>query len=78
MLHSMDHAWVVQVKLGGQLGGLRQGLSLAVPQAVARGDLLHRTLAGELLSLGRDRGGYGVTVAAFDAIPIAISQKSGA
>lgn len=59
MLHSVDHAWVVQVKLGGQLGGLRQGLSLAVPQAVARGDLL----PGELLSLGRATG-----VAAFDAI----------
>ena len=71
----------VQVKLGrGQLADLRQARDTGgrTWRLHYSGDLLHRTLAGELLSLGRDRGGYGVTVAAFDAIPIAISQKSGA
>ena len=57
MLHSMDQAWVLQVKPGGHLGGLRQRLSLAVIQAVASDDSLRRTLAGELLILGRNRGG---------------------
>ena len=57
MLDSMDRAWGFQVELGGQLADLRQRLPLAVMQAVTREDLLHRTLAGEPLSLGRDRGG---------------------
>ena len=61
MLHSMDQAWVaVQVELRGHLAALpcdRLRLSLAVTQAVVRGDLLHHTFAGELLSLGRDREG---------------------
>ena len=60
MLHSIDRSWTGQVKLGGQLGDLRQRLALAVMQAVARGDhRLSRTLAGKLLSLDCDRGGSG-------------------
>ena len=66
MRHSMDQAWVVQVaELRGQLADLRQRLSLAVLQAVVRGDLLRRTLAGEHTAQPRPGPGR---VAAFDAI----------
>jgi len=49
MLDSMDQAWAALLQLGCHLGALRQGLPLAVAQAIGHGRRLRLALTGLLI-----------------------------